>query len=217
MLAAAELAALWQASDTEHAAPWRAGPKLLMLTGQRRDEVFGAGLAEFGEVFVAELDESDLEGAMWTIPGERAKNGLAHIVPLSRAAVAVLRSVPMIAGTDKLFPASRQGQGYASGYSKASARLRTKVAKETGLPTDWTWHDIRRTVATGMQRLGIRLEVVEAVLNHISGSRGGIVGVYQRHDWLEEKRDALNLWAADLHRVVKCQERGSLVQLGSAK
>jgi hypothetical protein len=62
----------------------------------------------------------------------------------------------------------------------------------------WTWHDIRRTVATGLQRLGVRLEVTEAVLNHVSGSRAGIVGVYQRYEWLDEKRAALNAWAAEV-------------------
>lgn len=58
----------------------------------------------------------------------------------------------------------------------------------------WTLHDLRRTVATGLQRQGVRLEVTEAVLNHVSGSRGGIVGVYQRHAWAEEKRGALEAW-----------------------
>ena len=61
--------------------------------------------------------------------------------------------------------------------------------------TPWNVHDLRRTVATGLQRLGVRLEVTEAVLNHISGSRGGIAGVYQRHDWAAEKRAALDAWA----------------------
>lgn len=217
VLADAEIAALWKATDAEQAAAWRAGPKLLMLTGQRRDEVFGANLAEFGDVFAADSPKDDMEGALWIIPGERAKNGVAHMVPLSGTAVAVLRSVPVIAGSSKLFPASRQGEGHASGYSKAAARMRERVTKETGLPSDWTWHDIRRTVATGMQRLGIRLEVVEAVLNHVSGTRSGIVGVYQRHDFLEEKRHALEAWAAELDRIVQGEERVMVFQSGSLR
>jgi hypothetical protein len=64
-------------------------------------------------------------------------------------------------------------------------------------------HDLRRTVATGLQRLGVRLEVTEAVLNHISGSRGGIAGVYQRHDWATEKRAALDAWASHVRSVVE--------------
>ncbi|MGC1271571.1 MAG: tyrosine-type recombinase/integrase [Croceibacterium sp.] len=191
VLADEELAAIWRATDAEQAAPWRAGPKLLILTGQRRNEVFAADISEF-----------DLGEAVWRIPGERAKNGLEHLVPLSAKAVDVLRSIPAIAGSNKLFPASRQGEQHASGYSKAAARIRNRVTNQTGVPGDWTWHDIRRTVATGMQRLGIRLEVVEAVLNHISGSRAGIVGVYQRHDFASEKRDALELWAAEVDRIL---------------
>ena len=65
----------------------------------------------------------------------------------------------------------------------------------------WSVHDIRRSVATGLQRLGVRLEVTEAVLNHVSGSRGGIAGVYQRHDWAAEKRAALDAWASHVPTV----------------
>jgi hypothetical protein len=72
---------------------------------------------------------------------------------------------------------------------------RAKAAAEAGtIPSTlvpWSVHDLRRTVATGLQRLGVRLEVTKAVLNHISGTRAGIAGVYQRHDWASEKRTAL--------------------------
>jgi hypothetical protein len=78
------------------------------------------------------------------------------------------------------------------GRAKAAAASGTTGA----LLVPWRLHDLRRTVATGLQRLGVRLEVTEAVLNHISGSRGGIAGVYQRHDWAAEKRAALDAWAA---------------------
>jgi hypothetical protein len=71
------------------------------------------------------------------------------------------------------------------------------VTGEASAPLEpWSVHDIRRSVATGLQRLGVRLEVTEAVLNHVSGSRGGIAGVYQRHDWAAEKRAALDAWAS---------------------
>ena len=73
----------------------------------------------------------------------------------------------------------------------------------------WTLHDIRRTAATGMQRLGIRLEGTEAVLNHVSGTRGGIAGVYQRHDWKSEKRAALEAWARELDRVRRGRRGGA--------
>ncbi len=71
---------------------------------------------------------------------------------------------------------------------------------------DWRLHDLRRTMATGLQRLGVRLEVTEAVLNHVSGSRAGIVGVYQRHEWADEKRAALNAWGAHVAAIVEGRE-----------
>jgi integrase len=191
VLTEAELRALWKATDTEPF-PWRAAVKLLILTGTRRDEVFGADRAEFDE-----------EAELWTIPSERAKNGNEHLVPLSKAALEVFRTIPQIGNATKLFPAQRGGTGHASGYSKLMQRLRKAVEEEIGSPVPlWRLHDIRRTVATGMQRLGIRLEVTEALLNHVSGSRGGLVGVYQRHKFAEEKRFALDAWATDVERIV---------------
>ena len=83
-----------------------------------------------------------------------------------------------------VFPGQR---GPFNGFSKAKAAL-----DEASGVKDWRLHDLRRTMATGLQRLGVRLEVTEAVLNHVAGSRAGIVGVYQRHTWADEKRAALN-------------------------
>src|SRR5262249_54987193 len=101
-----------------------------------------------------------------------------------------------------------------SGWSKSKIALdkaitdaRAKAAAKAGATAasvaPWTIHDLRRTTATGLQRLGVRLEVTEAVLNHVSGSRGGIAGVYQRHDWAPEKRAALDAWAAHVLAVVE--------------
>lgn len=80
----------------------------------------------------------------------------------------------------------------------------------------WTLHDIRRTVATGLQRLGVRYEVTEAVLNHVSGARGGIAGVYQRHDWKDEKRIALEAWATELDRIIRGSDDTNVVKLERA-
>ena len=94
----------------------------------------------------------------------------------------------------------------ASGISKAKLRLNAaaaEIAKEGGAEvSDWRLHDLRRTAATGLQNLGVRLEVTEAVLNHISGSKAGIVGIYQRHDWADEKRAALDLWASHVAGLI---------------
>ena len=108
-----------------------------------------------------------------------------------------------------------------SGWSKSKAALDKAIteartsAKATATPlVPWSIHDLRRTVATGLQRLGVRLEFTEAVLNHISGSRGGIAGVYQRHDWANEKRAALDAWAAHVLAVAERRTTaGNVVKL----
>ena len=115
-----------------------------------------------------------------------------------------------------------------AGWSKAKGALdkaiveaRAKAAAAAGTCpaplAPWSVHDLRRTVATGLQRLGVRLEVTEAVLNHISGSRGGIAGVYQRHDWAAEKRAALDAWAAHVLATVEGRiVGGNIVSLARA-
>lgn len=201
-----ELKSLWLALDSE-SLPWRQGVKLLILTGQRRSEVFAADRKEF-----------DLEGSIWTIPGERAKNGERHIVPLSKAAIEIIETIPIIDDSKKLFPANGNAENGPSGFSKVTARLRGKVDKllDRTDGENWTLHDIRRTVATGFQRLGIRFEVTEAVLNHISGSKGGVAGVYQTHDWADEKRSALDAWAIDVDRIVIGTKSDNVVAINTS-
>jgi integrase len=160
--------------------PWRTALKLLILTGQRREEVLSADWKEF-----------DLQKKVWTIPASRAKNEKAHLVPLSPAVIKLLKQLPNRTG--RLFP---KGTGIVS---RAAKRIRKAMCD---VP-HWTWHDLRRTVATGLQRLDVRLEVTEAILNHVSGSRAGIVGVYQRHDWADEKREALDKWANAVAQLIK--------------
>ena len=127
------------------------------------------------------------------IPASRAKNGATHIVPLSAPAQDLLRGVPR--SGELAFPGLR---GTFNGFSPAKATLDTK----SGV-TNWRLHDLRRTMATGLQRLGVRLEVTEQVLNHVSGSRAGIVGVYQRHDFASEKRAALEAWGEHVEAIVE--------------
>lgn len=91
-----------------------------------------------------------------------------------------------------------------SGFSKALRRIRESLEEALGRPVPhWTLHDLRRTLATGLQRLGVRLEVTEAVLNHLSGSRSGIVGVYQRYNYFHEKKAALIAWERELKRLAR--------------
>ncbi|TCJ37358.1 site-specific integrase [Parafrankia sp. BMG5.11] len=167
--------------------------KLLMLTGQRREEV--AALS-WGEL--------DRRGSTWTLPAGRSKNGKPHLVPLGTLALAVLNEV----AAGKEWPArglvfSTTGITPVSGFSKVKRRLDEHLtAALAEPPPPWRLHDLRRTVATGLQRLGIRFEVTEAVLNHSSGSRSGIAGVYQRYDWAAEKREALERWGSNVQRLV---------------
>jgi integrase len=175
-----ELAAIWRATDD--AGPFNGILRLLILTGQRREEVAGMTWAELSGDFSA-----------WTIPASRAKNGTTHIVPLSAPAQELLTLAPRLG--ELVFPGLR---GPFNGFSKAKAALDAK----SGV-TNWRLHDLRRTAATGLQRLGVRLEVTEQVLNHVSGSRAGIVGVYQRHDFANEKRAALEAWGSRVEAIVE--------------
>jgi integrase len=186
-----EAAAIWRAAG-EAARPYGTIVRLLMLTGQRRDEVAGMTWAEISEDLMT-----------WTIPGTRTKNGVPHLVPLSEPARELLQS--LLSGPEGLKRAHQDQRAKLalvlpgergtpfSGWSKAKSALDTA----SGI-SGWWLHDLRRTLATGLQRLGVRLEVTEAVLNHLSGSRAGVVGIYQRHDWAEEKRSALDAWSAHL-------------------
>ena len=180
-----ELKLVWQAAD-RIGYPFGAMVQLLALTGQRRDEVARMTWAEL-----------DLKRKLWTLPAERVKNNQPHEVPLSDAVVAVLKSLPRIQGPYVL---TTNGEAPASNYGKNKRRL------DALLPADmppWRLHDLRRTVASGMARLDINLPVIEKVLNHTSGSFAGIVGVYQKHSFADEKRVALDKWAAHVTRLVR--------------
>jgi integrase len=185
-----EIKIFWQACEV---LGWPFGPgfKLLLLTGQRRGEVFGAERAE-------------IEGDLWTIPSERAKNGKAHLVPLTQAAIELLDTLPRLNSSTKLFPVAGNPDSSVNGFSKGHPRLLREMAKiaDVAQYPHFTIHDIRRTVATGMQRLKVPMPVTEAVLNHVSGSRSGIAAVYQRHDYFDEKREALEKWAAEVSRII---------------
>ena len=188
-----ELAVLWDALGNEHE-PWTSAIRLLILTGQRRNEVYSAEWVEF-----------DTKQRTWTIPAARAKNGKTHIVPLSDFALNIIEKLERTGTSSKLFPAKSSPHNGASGFSKVQARLRSAVEKKLGNVDEWRLHDLRRTVATGLQRIGVRLEVTEAVLNHVSGSQAGIVGVYQRYNFSSEKRSALDAWADEVQRILQSE------------
>jgi integrase len=180
-----ELVRVWRAAGNI-GGPFGALVQLLTLTGQRRDEVAGM-----------RWDELELEAQLWTLPRGRVKTDQGHAVPLSDAVVAILRSVSRI--TESPFVLTSNGTAPASGYSKGKRKL------DVLLPPDmppWRLHDLRRTVASGMARLGINLPVIEKVLNHSSGSFAGIVSVYQKHSFADEKRAALDAWGQHVERLI---------------
>lgn len=198
VLAETEIGALWHVLEGE-GHPFGPAIKLLLLTGQRRNEVFEAERLEF-----------DLDKKVWTIPAARAKNGVAHLVPLSTPVLALVKGLLRNDRGDKLIPARGNWEAGPSGFSKAMNRLRSDLQARIGSPVPhWTLHDLRRTTATGLQRLGIRLEVTEAVLNHLSGARSGIVGVYQRHHYFDEKRSALVDWAKEVHCLARASSNAN--------
>jgi len=179
-----ELARIWQASIAQ-GDTFGVIVRLLMLTAQRRGEVCGIA-----------WDEIDLGEGVWTIPGNRTKNHKPHMVPLTVTAIGIIKSLPRFEGSSFVFPArGREAQPY-SGYSKGKRTLDAAIGLH-----DWTLHDLRRTAATGMARLGVPPHVVERILNHSTGTFGGVAGVYNRFQYLPEMRQALATWEAHVLRL----------------
>ena len=183
-----EIRWFWQAAG-DLGAPFGPLLKLLLLTGQRLGEVGGM-----------RHDELHDDGT-WHLPGSRTKNHKQHIVPLPPPARELVASAPAI--EDCPFVFSTNGLRPVSGWSKTKVRLdvamRALAKKEI---TPWTLHDLRRTAVTGMANLGIAPHVVEAVVNHISGAKAGVAGIYNRAEYAAEKKAALARWALHVLDVV---------------
>jgi integrase len=192
-------------SDDEIRAAWSAfeglgdpfGPmfKLLLVTGQRRDEV-------------ARMSWTEIEGDLWTIPRERAKSDRAHSVPLSPLAMEILEGLRrrQSGWTGEFVFSTRGGQKPVSGYSKA----RQRAGKLCDV-ADWTLHDLRRTAATGMAQLGISPEIIGRVLNH--APKGVTAQVYNRHTYLNEKRRAFGAWSQKIESIVRPSDDATIVPL----
>src|SRR5262249_28584218 len=135
----------------------------------------------------------------WTIPAERTKNGRAHKLPLLPMAASIIASVPRMVSRQQLF--GTRGTGFG-GWS----RCRADLDKRCGV-TDWRLHDIRRTVATRMADLGVLPHVIEAALNHYSGHRAGVAGVYNKSPYESEVRAALALWEDRVRSLAAGGER----------
>ena len=152
------------------------------MTAQRRDEV--ARITS---------DELDIEQGIWTLPKSRTKNGKPHIVHLSNEAIVVLNRANKIGP----FVFSIDGAKPFQEFSRAKCEL-----DELSGVKDWRLHDLRRTCVSGMARLGIPPHVADKILNHQAGTITGVAAVYQRHDFLAERKDALEQWGAHVRKIL---------------
>ena len=194
-----EIKAFWQAASAE-GWPFSSVFKVLLLTGQRREEVAGMRWREV-----------DLDAGQWTIAKERCKNGKAHTVDLHPVAVAALdplgdEAAPRLmrnAEGEADFVFSTTGRTPVSGFSKTKARIDARMQQILGDKFQpWRTHDLRRTAASGMAALAFQPHVIERVLNHVSGAQGGLVSVYQRHEYREERKRAILAWGAHVMQLV---------------
>jgi integrase len=184
VLTDSELKEIWRASE-ELGYPYGTCIQLLILTGQRRDEVASM-----------RWKEVDLSDRLWTIPRERTKADRVHAIPLTPEVMALIENLPKI-HEDLVFPA-RGRDAAISGFSKWK-----KLLDQRSGVSGWRVHDIRRTVASGMARLGVQPHVVERVQNRLTGTFGGVAGVYNRYGYVDEMRDALTAWALHLDEILK--------------
>ena len=174
-----ELKLTWEAADAE-GGPGGALIKLLILSGARRNEITKLARDEF-KVETIELT------------GERTKNGLPHTIPITPMIRRVIDSLPstgrfLLNGTDRPF----------GDHSGAKEKIAPKIRP-------WTLHDLRRSFASGLQRLGVAPHIVELALNHRSGTFSGVAGIYQRHRYAKEVREAFELWSRHIEMLITTQ------------
>jgi integrase len=194
-LSESEIRWFWRACDAT-GEPFGAIFRLLLLTGQRLNEVAGMRWEELSD-----------DATTWALPATRTKNRRAHVVPLAPAAQAMVAAAPRTLGCKFVF--STTGRTPPSGWSKVKRRLdaamlaaaRAERGPDATVPP-WRLHDLRRTAVTGMAELGVRPDVIEMAVNHVSGHRGGIAGVYNKSELLPERRAALARWAVHVQGVV---------------
>ena len=175
-----ELKALWHATEAM-SAPYKAWVQLLMLCGQRRLET-------------AHLTRSQIEEDRWHLSSEDTKNAKPHIIPLPLPAQSIIQSL-LVQEDEYLLRSGRNGDAPINGFSKAKAQM----DKLSGVD-DWKFHDIRRTVATNLSKLGTDRFIIQKIINHSDGS---VTAIYDRYSYLDEKREALQKWADKLDEIIK--------------
>jgi integrase len=142
-------------------------------------------------------EELSDDGAEWTIPGNRTKNHKPHVVPLPPVASDLIAKAKRVEGSELVF--STTGKTPISGWSKVKDGLDQAMGKAP----HWVLHDLRRTAATGMAEIGIAPHIIEAALNHISGAKARVAGVYNRAAYAPEKKAALERWASHIAGLVE--------------
>jgi integrase len=193
VLDTSEIRAIWNALEDDQ---FGAIMKLLALTGQRAAEIAG-------------LRRSELKADAAVLPPERTKNGREHTIPFSAPAQAIIAAQPVRQGSDGkvrdlIFG---YGDGPFAGWTKSREGLDRRIEKASGHPLPhWTPHDLRRSFATHASKLGIQPHIIEAILNHVSGFRAGVAGIYNRNPYDAEKRTALATWADHLLAIVEGRE-----------
>jgi integrase len=179
--------------------------RLLALTGQRLNEVAGMRREELRD------------DGMWHLSGSRTKNRLAHLVPLPALALSIIAGMP--AGqTQFIFTTSagRPPTSWSGPKARLDAAMLTLAQEERGpdiVIEPWRLHDLRRTFVTGLVEMGVPPHVVEQTINHISGTRAGVAGVYNKSQLLTERRAALERWAAHVERLVAGKPTEKIVNL----
>jgi integrase len=189
-----EIIALWRACDAV-GDPARSWIRMLVLLGQRRSETAG-------------MRRSEIDGDLWHLPAERMKGKVAHTLPLPAQAVAIIEALPQVGDSDLIFT--------TSGVSPLDHldRLKRAIDAEMKPASPWTWHDIRRSTASGLAGLGVAVPTVEKILAHRSGTFRGIVSVYQKHSFIPEMRVALERWSEHLDRLVRGVPETKIVPIG---
>jgi integrase len=191
-----ELAHVWRACGDD---AYGAVVKLLILTGARRQEIGGMCWSEF-----------DLKTGVWCLPSERSKNHRSHTLPLPPAALAIINSV-LRTERDCLFGEKTDG-GLVT-WSKHKARLDKRLGDSV---RSWCVHDLRRTAATRMADLGVQPHIIEQILNHSSGHKAGIAGVYNRSSYKAEVRAALQRWSEHVLALAEGRAGSNIVALAHA-
>jgi integrase len=203
-LSANEMRAIWTAAEG-FGYPFGAFFQLALITGQRRDEVARMRWVDL-----------DLNAATWTVPAEATKAGRTQVVPLAPLAIELLKALPRKADTTgkttkpSAYVFTTSGDAPVSGFSKAKPRLDHAISKARNgdALTPWTIHDLRRTAATEMARLGVSRLVISKVLNHADRT---VTGIYDRHAYVPEKRHALEIWAEYLSGLTQPPRANSVV------